>query len=448
VNLVPKRLLAGVAVFALAAGACSSSAATPVPTPTTAPATQAGPTPTPGPTATPAPVTINWWHITTADPGKTIWQTAANQYMTDHPWVTINITILENEAFKTKLQTTMQSGQAPDLFQSWGGGGLREQADAGMLKDITADVAKWTDPAQADINALNIYTYNDKVYGIPWDMGMIGFFYNKDLFTKAGITDTPKTWDEFLADVDKLKAAGIVPYAIAGKDEWPGMHLWTYLVLREGGGAALTQMVQSGNWNTDACTKGGTDLQALVAKNPFQPGFLSAVYDKGEGAAMGNGQTAMELMGQWAPSVEIANSTSGKGIGDALGWFAFPTVAGGTGDPNDGVGGGNGIAVGKDAPAEAVDFLHFLASNQIMSEIGSSGMGLPTTAASLKSVTDPLLQQVLAARNQAKFIQLYLDQATSAAMGAAFNDNTASLIAGKATPQQVCQALTDAAANQ
>jgi raffinose/stachyose/melibiose transport system substrate-binding protein len=389
--------------------------------------------------------TITWWHITTADPGKTIFSDAANAYMKDHPNVTIQITILENEAFKTKLTTTMQSGDLPDLFQSWGGGTMAAQADAGKLLDITDAVSKWADPAAADINAMNIYAYNGKQYGVPWDMGMIGVFYNKALFTKANISAPPTTWTEFLADVDKLKSAGIVPYAIAGKDEWPGMHLWTYLVLREGGSDALTQMVQSGNWNTDACTKGGTDLATFVAKSPFQPGFESAVYDKGEAAAMGNGQAAMELMGQWAPTVEQANSTSGSGIGSDLGWFPFPGVDGGAGAATDGVGGGNGIAVGAKAPPEAVDFLHYIMTTDVQNQIGSTGMGLPTNANSISSVSDPILNQILQGRGQAKFIQLYLDQATSPAMGQAINDATAGLVAGKSTPEQVCQAITDAA---
>jgi raffinose/stachyose/melibiose transport system substrate-binding protein len=437
VNLVPKRLLSGAAVVALVVGACSSTAATPTP---------AGPTPTPaGPavTPTPAPVTIEWWHITTGDPGKTIWQTAANDYMAAHPWVTINITVLENEAFKTKLTTTMQSGTAPDLFQSWGGGTMAAQAEAGMLQDITAAVAPWKDEINA--GAMSIYQYNGKQYGIPWDLGMIGFWYNKALFTKAGIDATPTTWDEFLTDVDKLKAAKIVPYALAGKDKWPGMHLWTYLVLRNGGGDELQKMIQSGDWNTDACKAGGSAVVDLVNKNPFQPGFLGAVYDKGEAAAMGNGEAAMELMGQWAPAVEQSNSTSGVGIGEDLGWFAFPAVTGGKGDPNDGVGGGNGIAVGKDAPPEAIDFLHYLNSPAIANQINLSNQGLSTTVGTEGTVTDANLKLVLEGRAKAKFVQLYLDQATSPAMGAAINDATAGLFAGTATPEQVCQAITDAA---
>jgi raffinose/stachyose/melibiose transport system substrate-binding protein len=388
-------------------------------------------------------VTINWWHISITDPGLTIWKDAAAAYEKDHSNVHIKITVLENEAFKSKLQTEMQSGKVPDLFQSWGGGTMAAQAEAGLLKDITGDIASWK--SELNAGALSVYQYKGKQYGIPWDMGMIGFFYNKALFTQAGISAPPTTWDELLTDVDKLKTASIVPYSLAGKDKWPGMHLWTYLALRSGGGAALADMIQTKDWNKPACIAGGTEVLKLVAKSPFQPGFLSATYDKGEAATMGNGQAAMELMGQWAPSVEIANSTSGKGIGADLGWFAFPAVTGGTGKPTDGVGGGNGIAVGKNASKEAIDFLHYLVGKDVASKVGSTGLGLPVTESATSSVTDPLLKDILAARAKADFFQLYLDQATSPAMGAAINDATAGLFAGTSTPAQVCQAITDAA---
>ena len=197
--------------------------------------------------------------------------------MAAHPNVTINVTVLENEAFKTKLATQMQSGTPPDLFQSWGGGTMAAQADAGMLKDITADVASWKDTVNA--GAMSIYAYNGKQYGVPWDMGMIGFWYNKKLFSDAGISAPPATWDELLSDMSKLKAKGVAPLAIAGKDMWPSMHLWTYLVLRIGGSDALQQMIQSGDWNTDACKAAGDAVLKLNALNPYQDGYKSATYD-------------------------------------------------------------------------------------------------------------------------------------------------------------------------
>jgi raffinose/stachyose/melibiose transport system substrate-binding protein len=444
VKLVPQRLLVGAAVIALVASACSSSAATNTAPPAATP-TAPGSVATAAPTGTPKPVTVEWWHITTTDPGKAVFQGIADAYMAAHPNVTIHITILENEAFKTKLATAMQSGQVPDLFQSWGGGIMAAQADAGMLKDITSDVSSWS--STINPGALSIYSYKGKQYGIPWDMGMIGVWYNKALFTKAGISAPPTTWDDFLADVSKLKAAGIVPLAIAGKDMWPSMHLWTYLTLRIGGSAALQQMVQTGNWNTDACTQAGDQVLKLNALNPYQPGFKGATYDN-EAAAVGNAKAAMEVMGQWAPSVENADSATKKGLGTDLGWFPFPTVTGGKGAATDGVGGGNGIAVGKNASPEALDFLKFFNSVYNANKINSSNIGMSPVIGTEATVTDPNLQAVLQGRSKATFMQLYLDQATSPAMGTAINEATIALFDGASTSAQACKAITDAAAAQ
>jgi raffinose/stachyose/melibiose transport system substrate-binding protein len=136
----------------------------------------------------------------------------ADAYMAAHPNVTINITILENEAFKSKLTTVMQSGEPPDLFQCWGGGVMNTYAEAGLLRDITPEIeGEWGDSFGA--GALAVYAYNGHQYGVPWDMGMVGFWYNKDLFAEAGIDAPPETWEEFLADVQLLKDAGITPIA-------------------------------------------------------------------------------------------------------------------------------------------------------------------------------------------------------------------------------------------
>ena len=445
------RTAGAVAVLAFAASACGGSTATT--TPSAAASATAVPA-TAAPVATPAsqapasqaaaPVTINWWHITTGEPGKSDFQAIADAYTAAHPNVKIAITVLENEAFKTKM-TTVDASSVPDLFQSWGGGTMAAQADAGLLQDITSAIAPWKDTINP--GALSIYQYKGVQYGVPWDMGMIGFWYNKDLFSKAGIAAPPTTWDDFLTDVQKLKASGTAPLAIAGKDKWPSMHLWTYLVLRNGGGQALSSMISSGNWNTDACTAAGKDVQALNALQPYQAGYKSATYND-EAAAVGNGKAAMELMGQWAPSVQKDQSANKQGLGDKLGWFPFPSVDGGAGAPTDGVGGGNGIAVGKNAPPEAVDFLKFFNNVENQTKLNKDNIGLSTTIGTEGAIADPNLQAVLAGRGKATFMQLYLDQATSPAMGSAINDATVALFLGGSSPEGVCQAITTAAASQ
>lgn len=443
------RTFGVLATAVLVVAACGSSTSSAKPSAAaSAAAPSAAATPEASPSAA-APVAVSWYHIQNNDPGKALWQKLADEYMAAHPNVKIALTVLENEAFKTKLTTLLQAGTPPDLFQSWGGGGLREQVQAGLVKDVTSDVSSWKDTINP--GALGMYQVDGKQYGIPFDLGMVGFWYNKSQFAKAGITTPPATWDELLTDVGKLKAAGIVPAALAGKDKWPGMFYWALLAVRSCGKAAMDNAVQTGDWSAACFVEAGKQLKALVDLQPFQKGFLAAGWD-GAGssaASMASGTGAMQLMGQWLPGTVTANSADKAGMGDNLGWFPFPALTGGAGAATDGFGGGNGFAVGKNAPPEAVDFLKYLVSKDAANQWGALNSGvLPTTVGTEASVTDPYLKSVLEARAKAEFVQLYLDQATTPALGGAINDAIATLFAGTGTPEQVSQAISDAAKAQ
>lgn len=434
-----------IAAFALAACGTPATTEPPAqPVATEAPAAPATAVP-PQPAATTAPVTVNWWHISTKDPGLSDWQKMADDYMAAHPNVKIEITVLENEAFKTKLTTMMQSGEVPDIFQSWGGGGLNQQATAGLLKDISADLA--ADPAWRDSiapGALAAFSYQGKNYGVPWDMGMVGFWYNKDLFAKAGITTPPTTWTEFLDDVKALKAAGITPISLGEGDKWPGMHIWSYLATRICGQAKFEAAVARTGSFTDPCfVDAGKKLQELIALDPFQSGYLGATHDQMQ-ATFGNGKAAMELSGQWAPSVEAANAADKIGVAN-LGLFNFPMVEGGAGAGTDVVGGGNGFAIGKNASPEAIDFVKYLTSVENQTIIASHGTGIPVVKGAEKGVQDPNMLQVQQAFAAAKYFQLYYDQFLPPATGSVLNDSVQGLFAGKLTPEQVAQALEDSA---
>ncbi|HEV8402239.1 MAG TPA: extracellular solute-binding protein [Candidatus Limnocylindrales bacterium] len=439
------------ATAAVVFAACSSGSASSAPASAAAtaapPSAPASVAPSAAPSA--AAVTINWYHIQNNDPGKSLWQKLADDYTAAHPNVKVNITVLENEAFKTKLTTLLQAGTPPDLFQSWGGGGLREQQTAGLVKDITSDVSSWA--SEINPGAMGMYQVDGKQYGIPFDLGMVGFWYNKSQFATAGITSAPATWDDLLADIGKLKTAGVTPVALAGKDTWTGAFYWAFLAVRECGKAGMDKAVTTGDWSDPCFVKAGADFKKLIDLKPFQQGFLAAPWDgAGSGAAaMAKGDGAIQLMGQWLPGTVTANSTDKKGMGDNLGWFPFPAVTGSPGDPNDGLGGGNGFAVGKNAPAETIDFLHFLVSKDAANQWGASNSGiLPTTVGSEASVTDPTLTAVLAARAKANFVQLYLDQATTPALGGSINDAVATLYAGSGTPESVAAAIATAAKTQ
>ena len=391
-------------------------------------------------------VTVEWWHISTQDPGKTLWQTMADEYMAAHPNVKINITILENEAFKTKLTTVMQGGTPPDIFQSWGGGVMNDQANAGLLQDITsyldADGGAWRNSFAP--GALAVYSLDGKNYGVPWDMGMVGWWYNKDLFAQANISQPPATWTELLDDVQTLKDAGITPISLAGKDTWTGMHIWSYLATRIcGKDGFLAAANRTGAFTDDCFVEAGNKLQELIALDPFQPGFLGANHDEMQ-ATFGNGKAAMELSGQWAPSVETAQSASGTGVAN-LGFFSFPAVEGGAGALTDAMGGGNGFAIGKNASPEAIDFVKYLTAPEQQKRVAEIAAGIPVVKGGEAGLTDPnmiLVQQGFAAAN---YFQLYYDQYMPAAMGSIINDAVAGLYAGTSTPEQVAQAIEDGA---
>ncbi len=280
-------------------------------------------------------VTINWWHIQTETEHRNLWQSLAEQYMAKNPNVKIEITVMENENFKAKLTTVMQSGEVPDLFQSWGGGTMNQQVEAGLLKDITSYLDKdgWRETFSE--GALGVYAYKGRNYGVPRDMGMVGFWYNKDLFAKAGISNPPATWSEFLEAIKKLKAAGITPIALGEGDKWPGAFYWEYLAVRIGGEEAFIKAAsREGSFTDPAFVAAGEKLLELVTTEPFQLGFLGATWAD-EATLMGNGEAGMDLMGQWAPGSFRENSIDGKGLGDKAGWFKFPMVEGGAGHPND-----------------------------------------------------------------------------------------------------------------
>ncbi|GAA2205936.1 extracellular solute-binding protein [Nonomuraea monospora] len=393
----------------------------------------------------PAKVTLEWWHLSTAEPLKSLWAQRAKEFEAKNPHVTIKATVLENEAYKAKLTTITQSGNAPDVFASWGGGVLKQQIDAGVVKDISGDVAdvlpNFT-PA-----ALSAYQLDGKTYGLPTDIGLVGFWYNKKLFEKAGITEPPATWSAFLEDVKKLKTAGVTPIALAGKEKWPGHYYWAYLAMRIAGLDALKQAAVDHDFTKPDFVAAGQQVKVLADLQPFQKGFLGAAYSTpdGQSATVSNGKAAMELMGQWAPSVQ---ADSGKGLGEDLGFFPFPAVEGGKGSAGDAFGGGGGLTVGSDAPKEAVDFVKFMTEMGNHSKAVESGGVLPVLKGEESAVKDPNLKQVATLLAGASGYQLYLDQAYPPAVGQQVNDSVAELIAGTKTPEEVGADISEVAKSE
>lgn len=363
----------------------------------------------------------------------------------ENPGVTVTYEYMDDTSMKSKLPTLLQSSAKPDAFFTWTGGVFHEQADAGILKDISDELDPAT-KAQYSTSALSAMTRNGKISGVPVYAAGVELFYNKTLLEKAGVDATAiKTWDDFLTAVKKVKEAGITPVILPGKDKWPIAFYYGYLATRIAGtqGIARADEGDDNGFNNPDMIRAGQMLKQLADLQPFQSGFMDAVQPKGAGQ-FGDGQGAFYLMGNFLISVQAKNSTSGKGLGDDLGLLPFPAVADGKGDPKDTFGGINGYVVTKGAAPSTTKFLTYLTNKENQTFGGKLGIWLPAAKDSQGEIANPYIRTVAERLANAPHHQLYLDQALGASVGAALNDAAAQIVTGDITPEEAAKMVEEA----
>src|SRR6204780_5848571 len=150
-----------------------------------------------------ADTTITVLHVSENPGQKAVWEQNGKDYNAEHKGVTVQFKYLENEAFKAKLPTMLQSPDSrPALFYSWAGGVIQAQNKAGFLADISKEVADAeATMVPTDVDAFKI---DGKAVGVPFEVGEVVFYYNKKLFETAGVkAEDIKSWDDFLGAVQK-----------------------------------------------------------------------------------------------------------------------------------------------------------------------------------------------------------------------------------------------------
>lgn len=393
------------------------------------------------------PVTLTWWHNAPQDgPGKTYWEKVAKDFSALHPTVKIEIEAIEtNQLQRTRIPAALLSNDPPDIFMSWGGGEMREQVEADYLKDITDQVK--TEVANIG-SAAEIWQVNGKQYGLPFRMGIEGIWYNKDMFAKAGITSPPTTFDELNAAVTKLKAINVIPIAVGAGDKWPAAHWWYNFALRDCSVDTLKKATTDKVFDDPCFVKAGQDLKTFIDTKPFQPNFIATPGQNDPTSANGllaNGKAAMELMGDWNRGTLDTVATDKAKLAQFLGWFPVPAISGSPGDPKAALGGGDGFACSKKAPAECVEFLKYIASPEVQKGYAETGTGLPVIKAAAEGVKDPALKSILQATSDASYVQLWLDTAYGSTVGTAMNDGIVAIFAGNGTPEKVVSGMKAAA---
>ena len=254
----------------------------------------------------------------------------------------IELTTYVNDPYKAKLQTAIGSPNAPDIFYNWGGGNLQQYVAADQVQDLTAAMEENPEFRDAFLpSVLDVGTIDGKIYGVPMQgVQPVSFFYNKEVFEQAGIASPPTTWEELLSAVEALKGAGVQPIALAGSQGWTELMYLEYLLDRIGGPEKFQAIIDGadGAWTDPAVVQSMTMVQELVDAGAFGTNYSAVTYaNQGSQALLSSGKAGMELMGAWY--VTGLNDNFPEFIeGDGLGWFDFPTVEGGAGDPANIVG--------------------------------------------------------------------------------------------------------------
>ncbi|MDR6124037.1 raffinose/stachyose/melibiose transport system substrate-binding protein [Bacillus sp. SLBN-46] len=137
----------------------------------------------------------------------------ATEYQKTHPNIEFQF-LGGQDDYNTALKSAFASGNAPDVFTNNG------DADAVLWKDRMVDLSN--EPWVKDMVeiAKPPITVDGKIYGMPYNIEGFGYIYNKDLFEKAGIKETPKTLSELEEVAKKLKAAGITAFVNAWQENF------------------------------------------------------------------------------------------------------------------------------------------------------------------------------------------------------------------------------------
>ncbi len=219
---------------------------------------------------------------------------ACDAYTKLHPNVTFNVESSSSGDFYTQLKTMFTGGQGPDIFSTKGSDDLASMAE--YMEDLSNEswVKNLSDAAK------QAGTSDGKVYGFPISLESYGYVYNKDLFTKAGITKVPSTLSELRDACEKLKAIGVTPIS-SNYSEWyqSGMFKFSAAISREADPMTFIKGLNDGSKSLAgdkemANLAAWIDIEKQYSLSPLNTDFNAEVSN------FATGKCAIMLGGSWS----------------------------------------------------------------------------------------------------------------------------------------------------
>lgn len=219
--------------------------------------------------------------------------------------------------YNATLRLQLDSGTGPDLMYARSYAPGIELYQSGFFENCS------------DIEGLSNFTDSNKapwmapdgnMFAVPFAAVSHGVYYNKDLFSKAGVK-IPTTWEDFLVACEKLKNKGITPLANGVADEWDILETFFLGALPNYiGGASERVKYETGELklNNDKFVKAFTAMKDVAKYCP--KGFESVTYNDSQ-ALFATAQAAMFIDGSWSVGTY-------DGVGFDWGIFAIPAPKG------------------------------------------------------------------------------------------------------------------------
>lgn len=158
-----------------------------------------------------------------------IYNDIIHEFEAEHPEVKIiDDSQSDESAFNNILATDIASGDMANIFRIQGVANLGDYIDNGLLLDVQpyldADPEWGGGFTEGSLAYYQVPGY-EGTYAIPMESGLIGVYYNTDLFQQAGIEEFPETWTGFLDAIEKLKAIDVIPIAMGAQSTYMAGHL-------------------------------------------------------------------------------------------------------------------------------------------------------------------------------------------------------------------------------
>ena len=222
-------------------------------------------------------------------------QKLVDKYNESNDDVTVKVTAPPDAG--TVLKTRMAKNDMPDIVAMGGDNNYTEVEGAGMLLDLgDQDYIKDVQEAYIDM----VYDVNkdkeETIYGVPFATNASGVIYNTEKFEELGL-EVPKTWDEFIDTLQKIKDAGEQPLLMTYKDAWTANAPWNSIA------ADLAPESFADDRKAGKTTFVGTHEEItekyLTLLDYAQDDFMGLSYDDGN-KKFANGDAVMIINGNWA----------------------------------------------------------------------------------------------------------------------------------------------------